>query len=108
MKDKELIWISYDLGIDGDYNGLYSWLDSHKARECGDSIAAITNYDYKTDVAKELIEDLKGKVELRKTDRIYLVFKSDGKIKGKFIHGGRKRSPWEGYAISYEEEAEDE
>lgn len=27
------IWISYDLGVQGDYEGLYGWLDTHKARE---------------------------------------------------------------------------
>ena len=31
------IWISYDLGVRGDYEGLYAWLDSHGAKECGDT-----------------------------------------------------------------------
>lgn len=33
------IWISYDLGIGGDYDGLYRWLANHKAVECGDGLA---------------------------------------------------------------------
>ncbi|MHB9292468.1 hypothetical protein Holit_01566 [Hollandina sp. SP2] len=33
------VWLSYDLGIKGDYANLYIWLDEHKALECGDSIA---------------------------------------------------------------------
>lgn len=33
------VWISYDLGVQADYDGLYQWLDEHKARECGDSVA---------------------------------------------------------------------
>lgn len=40
---KKAIWISYDLGVKGDYEGLYAWLDDHKAIECGDSVAFI-NY----------------------------------------------------------------
>ena len=27
------IWLSFDLGIGGDYPGLYKWLDNHKAIE---------------------------------------------------------------------------
>lgn len=38
---KTVVWLSYDLGAKGDYDGLYSWLDNHKAKECGDSIAYI-------------------------------------------------------------------
>ena len=34
------VWISYDLGIRGDYEGLYAWLDSHRAKECGDARGA--------------------------------------------------------------------
>jgi len=38
---KKAVWISYDLGIKGDYQGLYSWLDDHDAIECGNSVAFI-------------------------------------------------------------------
>lgn len=34
---KQLIWISYDLGVSGDYENLYAWLDDHGAKECGQS-----------------------------------------------------------------------
>jgi len=33
------VWLSYDLNIKGDYENLYIWLDAHKAKECGDSMA---------------------------------------------------------------------
>ena len=36
---KRAIWISYDFGVRGDYEGIYTWLDDHGAIECGDSIA---------------------------------------------------------------------
>ena len=26
------VWISYDLGVRGDYEGLYAWLDAHDAK----------------------------------------------------------------------------
>ena len=28
-------------GVGGDYEGLYSWLDDHDAKECGDSVASL-------------------------------------------------------------------
>ena len=110
-KDKEMeqiIWLSYDLGVRGDYESLYIWLDFYEARECGDSFAAL-HYEYKRNLESEIKKDLKESVNLRKSDRIYLIYEDDksGKLKGKFIIGRRKRSPWEGFAESYEEVSED-
>lgn len=33
------IWLSYDLGKDGDYTNLYRWLNGYNAIECGNSNA---------------------------------------------------------------------
>jgi len=106
---KQTIYISYDLGIDGDYFGLYNWLDSHNAVECGDNLAFIKVYEYDEDIENEIKTDLKKNVELRDKDRIYLIFKrKDGSRAGRFIFGKRKPAPWEGYASRYIEEAVDE
>ncbi|MBA7525956.1 hypothetical protein ES705_18116 [subsurface metagenome] len=97
---KRAIWISYDLGIKGDYQGLYSWLDDHEAIECGNSVAFI-RYEYKSNLKAELKKDLKDNVEFKPGDRIYIVRRVpvDGKklIRGNFIFGKRKSNPWEGY-----------
>lgn len=45
---KQSVWLSYDLGVDGDYEALYYWLDAHEGRECGDSMAYVV-YGYKDD-----------------------------------------------------------
>ena len=97
------VWISYDLGIKGDFNGLYQWLDTHKGKECGNSTAFI-NYTYKTDFFSELKKDIEENIEIKSTDRIYIIFKNPetSKITGKFLIGNRKASPWEGYAPSKE------
>ena len=29
------VYISFDLGLKGDYAAFYSWLDKHHAKECG-------------------------------------------------------------------------
>ena len=107
-QNTQLIWISYDLGPNGDYESLYYWLDQNNARECGDSIAAL-KYEYEDNLLEELKDDLKENVELKERDRIYLVYKHENdKYIGKFIFGRRKPAPWEGYAEKFEEETEDE
>ena len=104
---KKTIWISYDLGIRGDYTGLYTWLDKYGARECGDSMAIIWK-TIKGDVPTTLAQELKKNVKLTKTDRIYIIYRDEGKVKGKFIFGGRKRAPWKGYGQVAGEAEEDE
>lgn len=93
---KRAVWLSYDLGLRGDYAGLYTWLDSHGARECGDATAFLET-DTAQDVADWLREELAQHVRLAPKDRIYAIYHEKLKMKGKFINGGRKRAPWEGY-----------
>ena len=103
-KIEKAIWLSYDLGIGGDYPGLYKWLDNHKAVECGNSVAY---FDYTVDERKLdelpqiIYEDIKGVVDLRPGDRLYLIRRevtpSVTKVRGSFICGKRKSNPWEGY-----------
>lgn len=98
---KRAFWISYDLGLKGDYTGLYTWLDSIGAKECGDSLAFFA-MEVTSDPIDFLKKEIKNSVKLSKTDRIYLIYLEDNtnKPKGKFLVGGRKRAPWEGYAKS--------
>lgn len=103
---KKAIWISYDFGLKGDYTGLYTWLDNHNAVECGSGLA-FCNYNTSnfTDnlSSEKLVEaitsDLKEHVKLSKTDRLYIIWKDSvtKRVKGEFISGSRKQSPWEGY-----------
>ncbi|MCK9423465.1 MAG: hypothetical protein M0Q38_12795 [Bacteroidales bacterium] len=98
---KKSVWISYDLGIKGDYPGLYRWLDSHKAKECGNNVAFLS-YEYKSDLIEEIKVDLKKAIEFKNGDRIYIVYNELKESKqhslGLFIIGNRKSSPWVGYA----------
>jgi hypothetical protein len=98
------VWISFDLGVDGDYEGIYRWLDRRGAVECGDSCASLL-WDQQAGVVEQAVKrDLKRSVKLRNRDRVYIIFQDhQGKYKGKFIFGGRKKSaPWAGYAMSGE------
>src|SRR4051812_39530662 len=93
------VWISYDLGVRGDYEGLYTWLDEHDARECGESLAFI-NYRYSGDLRDSLTTALTEAIETDKRTRLYVIYKDreTNKIKGRFVCGGRKSAPWDGFA----------
>ena len=103
------IWISYDLGVRGDYEGLYSWLDTHGAKECGDSVAVL-KYRYERDLTEELRGELNNSIEVNKRTRIYIVYRenSTNKNKGKFVFGGRRAAAWTGYAASYSDTVDEE
>ena len=102
------IWISYDLGVRGDYEGLYAWLDQYKAKECGSSLAVLS-YDYSGDLIKVLKADLAKSVETNKRARIYVIYRDEEtkKMKGRFVFGNRRASPWAGAAGQDQEEDEE-
>lgn len=64
------------------------------------------NVKKQENLLEELKNDLSKNVNLSKRDRIYVIWKSDNKMKGEFIFGTRKASPWEGYGAK--ETVEDE
>ncbi len=103
--------ISFDLGLKGDYSNLYSWLDQHDAIECGNGLAALA-YDAKDTSFEKTYEQLKmelqEKIQIDKTDRLYMIMKdtADGMMKGKFLFGNRKRAPWEGHFMQEPDKAD--
>lgn len=101
---KTFIWLSFDLGVRGDFDGLYGFLDTHKAKECGDSVAAFW-YEYERDLIKDLTKDLQKNVTVDKRSRVYVIYKAPkGKYAGKFIFGNRKSAPWSGFGPSENDE----
>jgi len=106
---KSAIWVSYDLGVQGDYPGIYSWLDEHQANECGDNLAFL-NYEYSGSLLEALTADLKKSVDITKRTRIYVIYRDQEttKMKGNFIFGGRKAAPWSGFAVAVGSSESDE
>lgn len=106
---EKTIWLSFDLGLKGDYQGIYSWLDKYGAKECSNSLATL-KFSVKKNLVEEIEKEIKKNVRLKEDDRIYLIWKDDenGKAKGRFINGGRKRAPWQGYSQSNSSQIEDE
>jgi hypothetical protein len=98
---KSAVWISYDLGVQADYEGMYAWLDEHQANECGDNLAFL-NYEYSGSLLEALTADLKRSVETTKKTRIYVIYRDQEttRMKGSFIFGGRKAAPWSGFAVT--------
>jgi hypothetical protein len=98
---KHFVWLSFDLGVKGDYEGMYEWLDSHEAKECGDSLACFW-YDHPSkDLLQDMKADLTKSVELdTKKNRIYVIRNVGGKMKGSFIFGRRRSPQWAGIAAT--------
>ncbi|WKW45492.1 hypothetical protein P3875_06785 [Myroides sp. JBRI-B21084] len=104
MNYSNFVILNYDLGIRGEYDNLYIFLDTNKAIDCGNS-NCFFEYSFKgTDIEyedkfKQLKEDLDKTITFSKSDRIYVIVHSiDGTPRGKFIVGQRKTPVWDGYA----------
>ncbi len=99
MGTKKAIFLSFDLGLKGDYQSMYSWLDEKGAKECGNSLAFFTSSEFDGDIPKKLEKDLRNNIDFSNTDRVYIIYwnEKEKKLKGKFIIGNRKRAVWEGY-----------
>lgn len=95
---KKWIWLSFDLGVGGDYEGMYAWLDEHAAKECGDSMALVI-FESKKDLVAEVKAEVASSVKLTARSRVYMVYRGDDNksIKGSWLVGSRKQAPWTGY-----------
>lgn len=101
----KLLWLVYDLGLDTDYEMLYTFLDTSGAKECGTGVAYLDKEFDDLETLKKTISDI---VDIQKNDRIYIIYKdAEDKFKGKFLFGNRKKNPWAGYAVKEEEEEEE-
>jgi hypothetical protein len=98
------IWISFDLGVRGDFEGMYEFLDAYGAKGCGDSLGTLW-FEYDGDLVRELTRQLKKKVSFGPRSRVYVVFpNAEGMYSGRFIIGRRKSPPWAGHGPSQEDE----
>lgn len=100
---KNAIWLSFDLGVNGDYEGMYAWLDNHGAKECGANVAYL-QFTHDGDLPASLISDLESAIALNKRSRIYLIGKKGQSMFGRYLIGHRKGAPWEGFGDKGETE----
>ena len=95
------VWITFDLGLDGDYKGLYAWLDAHDANGCGESVAVLA-YDCDEAIPDRIREELKASVRIDAQSRIYVIYRdpATNENRGAFIFGERRAPVWNGYSAS--------
>jgi hypothetical protein len=87
--------------VKGDYEGIYAWLDSKGAKECGDSLAYFCFEHASNDLLADIKKALSANVELdKKKSRIYVIRLVKGKMKGAFIFGRRRNPPWAGFGAT--------
>jgi hypothetical protein len=93
------IWLSYDLGLKGNYSALFTFLDNHKAIDCGNGLAYFRYDNHNRLSSEDLIERLKHELAEAltptKNDRIYVIWRNDDstqsiKVTGKFLFGNRQ------------------
>ena len=99
---KRSIWLSFDLGIGGDFENMYAWLEDHQAKECGTGIAYVPSYEYEGELLESLNSDISEKVQLDQRSRVYVIFTDEGRAKGGYLKGKRRAPPWTGYGSSSE------
>ena len=107
---RRLVVLSFDLGIDGDYENMYAWLDDHAAKECGDNVAWFYYVypDGNESLEQSLKSSLEESVRFGERSRVYVLHRSEGKMKGKFIFGRRRSAPWVGFGRREETDGEGE
>ena len=110
MKDSKTIFLSWDFGLRGDFQGLFTWLDRQEAKECGNNLAVFSFKFDSGDFLDELEIQLKNEVKFEKRDRVYAIWREAeaDKLKGKFLFGSRKTAPWEGFAARVTETVDGE
>ena len=102
---KQRFWLSYDLGLRGNYSPLYEWLDRVGAKECGDSVGTFLLERTREQVGKELREIV---TKNHLSARLYLLGKTkDQRLVGGYVVGKRKVSPWAGFG-AVESDGEEE
>lgn len=92
-------WVSFDLGLHGDYMELYEWLDRNGAKECGDSVATFVSNKTRAQIGGELSRIIGSE----KKARVYIIRKQGGR----FILGKRKVAPWAGYSQEFVQSGEE-
>ena len=107
MNKKKTIWMTYDLGLRGNYSALFTFLDNHKAIECGNGTAYFLYENENNLNSEDLIQKLKNELEEMvapsTSDRIYIIWRDNENsgVKGRFLFGSRKTPPWVGYSTEF-------
>lgn len=89
---KSRYWVSFDFGLGANHRDFYEWLDQKEASECGIGVATFTS----ALTREQITDEIKQVLRSQSRARVYLISMKHG---GRFILGGRKASPWTGFAV---------
>lgn len=107
---KKAVWLSYDLGLTGNYSQLFQWLDSKGAIECGDSLAFFHVESDAEDIKALIRKELTYVLGENSGARIYVIWRDsiNNTVKGAYLFGSRKAPPWAGYAVKASSAADED
>lgn len=114
-------WLIFDIGLSTSFEKLYSWLDDHKAIECGDNAATFVTPKSYESIEKEVRNACRN----GSGSRVYLIgptkpasaapvptppgsAPSGSQLIGKFVVGRRKSPPWSGFGATPSPDEKDE
>lgn len=92
-------WISFDLPLIFNEANFFAWLDKNEAVSCGNSnLAFIENYKSISDTLTQIEKELRD-AGIDESCSIYIIYKQDNKIVGKYIIKSNKEPfpIWKGY-----------
>ncbi len=69
---------------------------------------AYLNFEHEDELLKSLKKDIEEAINLSPRSRIYIVFKSSGKMRGMYLFGNRKAAPWIGYGSLAEDDYDED
>jgi hypothetical protein len=96
--EKTRVWLNFDLGFDGDWEGLYQFLADHDAKECGANSA--TFFWPTKNLKNSLQKALRDAVKIDKRSKIYAIYKAPDGMHASFMFGKRRSPKWTGYSSS--------
>ena len=86
----------YDLGVNGDHEGMYAWMDNQGAKECGSSVAYF-QFTHEGALPAALKKRDRGRRGLEQAVKDIRHLQKDEKISGRYLIGHRKGAPWQGF-----------
>ena len=68
----------------------------------------LKSYEFEGNFLEFLKADVSDAVTLNRRSRIYVMYKDDSRIRGSFLFGKRKASPWTGFGDQAEQEFDED
>ena len=105
---KSTVWLSCDPGVSGDYEGMYSWLENHGAKECGSNVALPKGYEFDGDLLECLGADVGDAVDTEPALTDLRGIQRQRPRAGTIGCREGESSPWTGFGEELEQEVDED